>query len=193
METVVVIVPGLGNSGEMHWQSLWEKKFEHSIRVQQQEWLNPFCPDWIHAIEKTIEKLSDKNIFIVAHSLGCIAVAHWAQQTKHSICGAFLVAPPDINTIQKYNLARGFTSVPHKILPFDSILLASTNDEYASITIAEHYAKLWNSQFINVGAKGHINADSGFGHWPDGLALFNIFVSDHQLALHDKEKTWLLQ
>jgi len=181
METAFVIVPGLGNSGELHWQSLWEKKYRNFYRVEQKQWINPYCPDWIHTIEKTIEQLSGKQIIIVAHSLGCIAVAHWAQQSKQNVNGALLVAPPDIQIIQKYNLAQGFTSVPRRSLPFESMLVASSNDDFASERISKHYATLWNSQYICIGAKGHINADSGFGHWPEGYELLNTFVNSLQL------------
>jgi len=181
METAYLIVPGLGNSGEKHWQSLWEKKFDNFYRVQQSQWENPYCCDWIHTIEKHVEKLQDKQLFIVAHSLGCIAVAHWAQQTKLNVNGVFLVAPPDIAIIQKYDLAKGFTSVPHSKLPFESVLIASTNDSFAKIEVAQQYASYWESTFVNVGAKGHINAESGFGEWPQGLAILNQFVEANQL------------
>jgi hypothetical protein len=29
----------------------------------------------------------------------------------------------------------------------------------------------WGAQTLNLGAAGHINADSGLGDWPDGLDL----------------------
>jgi predicted alpha/beta hydrolase family esterase len=32
-------------------------------------------------------------------------------------------------------------------------------------------ADLWGSCFVNVGARGHINPDSGHGPWPEGEAL----------------------
>ena len=186
METAFLIVPGLANSGEQHWQSLWEKKYKNFYRVQQKQWDNPFSGDWIQTIEKHVQLLQDKQLFIVAHSLGCITVAHWAQQTKLHVNGAFFVAPPDINLIQKYDLAKGFTSVPHSKLPFASVLLASTNDNYSRIEVAEQYASYWNSTFINVGAKGHINADSGFGEWPEGFQMLNQFVEANQLITQNK-------
>ena len=183
MSEAYLIVPGLGNSGELHWQSIWEKKYENFYRVQQQEWTNPNCQDWVNTIEQHVAQLSDKQIFIVAHSLGCIASVHWAQQTKRKIAGALLVAPPDIDIIQTKDLARGFNPVPFRKLPFQSILVASTNDEFANISRAWQYARFWGSQFVNIGNKGHINAESGFGDWTEGYKLLTQLVNSKQLSI----------
>jgi hypothetical protein len=34
-----------------------------------------------------------------------------------------------------------------------------------------YWAGRWGSEFVNVGALGHINADSGLGDWRLGLSL----------------------
>ncbi|OYU42993.1 MAG: alpha/beta hydrolase, partial [Burkholderiales bacterium PBB4] len=34
---------------------------------------------------------------------------------------------------------------------------------------AQGFAHSWGSRFVNYGARGHINADSGLGDWPEGL------------------------
>ena len=183
MSEAYLIVPGIGNSGELHWQSLWEKKYNNFFRVQQNQWTNPFCADWVKAIEQHIAQLEGKQIFIVAHSLGCLAVVHWAHQTSYKIAGALLVAPPDLEILQDKELSRGFAPVPFKKLPFESILVASANDEYANISKSWQYAKFWNSQFINIGNKGHINAESGFGDWTEGYKLLNQLVETHQLSI----------
>ena len=36
--------------------------------------------------------------------------------------------------------------------------------------------KAWGAQFIDHGACGHINADSGLGDWPEGRALLRSLV-----------------
>ena len=184
MSEAYLIVPGIGNSDELHWQSLWEKKYDNFSRVQQQNWTNPYCFDWVNEIEKNVLQLSGKQIFVVAHSLGCLAVVHWANQTKLKIAGALLVAPPDIELLQMKNLARGFSPVPFSKLPFKSILVASTNDDYANISKAWQYAKFWDSEFLNIGNKGHINSNSGIGDWPDGYNLLKqlITVNNYQLT-----------
>ena len=72
-----------------------------------------------------------------------------------------------IHLIQK-DLRR----IPLDKLPFKSVVAASENDEYVSLERARQFADAWGSEFINVGAKGHINANSGFGEWNEGLELF---------------------
>jgi predicted alpha/beta hydrolase family esterase len=38
-------------------------------------------------------------------------------------------------------------------------------------------AKAWGSELIDLGERGHINAQSGLGDWPQGLALLNQLKS----------------
>jgi predicted alpha/beta hydrolase family esterase len=48
-----------------------------------------------------------------------------------------------------------------------------------------HWAQLWGSTLIDLGNAGHINTESGFGPWPEGLALLQDLQasrSGHPLA-----------
>jgi len=172
MKTIYLTVPGVTNSSPQHWQSLWEKKFPEKFRrIEQKEWNTPICIDWIETIESEVQKKSPENVVLVAHSLGCIAVAHWAKRFATNIKGAFLVAPSDCEA-ETYNFdTKGFAPIPLEKLTFKSLVVASSNDEYLSLKRAELFASAWGSEFINVGAKGHINANAGFGEWNDGLEL----------------------
>ena len=38
-------------------------------------------------------------------------------------------------------------------------------------------ANRWHADLINIGAAGHINAESGFGPWPQGLELLRELQS----------------
>jgi len=172
MQTTYLTVPGVTNSSPQHWQSLWEKEFpERFRRIEQKEWDTPVCADWIEKIEEDVKKANPETVVLVAHSLGCTAVAHWARKFGTKIKGAFLVAPSDCEA-PTYNFdAKGFAPIPLEKLPFVSLVVASTNDEYVSLTRAEQFADAWGSEFINVGAKGHINFGAGFGEWSEGLEL----------------------
>jgi predicted alpha/beta hydrolase family esterase len=37
----VLIIPGLGDSGPQHWQTLWEASHPEYRRVQQSDWEQP--------------------------------------------------------------------------------------------------------------------------------------------------------
>ena len=110
---------------------------------------------------------------IVAHSLGCILTAWWAAHSRHihRVLGALLVAPPDIARDDNRQQIPGWAPVARAPLPFRSVLVASTDDPFCALEHASTLAADWGSAFYSVGAKGHINADSGLGDWPEGRAL----------------------
>ena len=56
-------------------------------------------------------------------------------------------------------------------LPFRSLLLASQDDPYCTFARAQAFASAWGSEFIDCGCRGHLNADSGLGDWPEGHRL----------------------
>lgn len=176
----ILIQPGLGNSGEFHWQTLWQSMFPFSKRIKQKNWFNPEASDWVSEIEKSVARSSGK-VFIVAHSLGCLAVVHWALKTKLNIAGALLVAPPDADLLEKNQMASGFNPLPQLRLPFKSIVVASSNDPYANPGVAQGYASTWGSWYINIGEKGHINAESGLGFWPEGLKILHTLTNKKQI------------
>src|SRR5580698_3746628 len=90
----VFVVPGIGNSGPLHWQSVWEASHPDWQRLVVEDWDQVACDDWVSAIEHQLTQ-SDHDTLIVAHSLGCLAVAHWASRYSPRIRGALLVAVPD--------------------------------------------------------------------------------------------------
>lgn len=54
---------------------------------------------------------------------------------------------------------------------FPSVLVASDNDDWMDADRAGLWASRWGSQFVNLGAAGHINVRSGHQHWREGLDL----------------------
>lgn len=172
MKTIYLTVPGVTNSSPQHWQSLWEQEFPDKFRrIEQTEWNTPVCADWIETVEREVQKFNPGNVVLIAHSLGCTTVAHWAKRFGTKIKGAFLVAPSDVEA-ESYNFdTKGFAPIPLAKLPFKSLVVASENDEYVSLQRAEQFADAWGSEFINVGNCGHINANAGFGEWNEGLEI----------------------
>ena len=165
-------VPGLASSGPNHWQTIWETQYPHLFtRAEQENWDWPVKDEWVPRLQETISKLSEPTI-LIAHSLGCITVAHWAQEFQSEyVKGALLVAPADAELSKRLNFVVGFRPIPSKPLPFKSIVVASTNDIYASISRSEHFAKSWGSEFVNIGKKGHINAVSNLEDWSEGKQI----------------------
>ncbi|KQR78407.1 hypothetical protein ASG35_08130 [Burkholderia sp. Leaf177] len=171
MKEAVFIVPGIGNSGPEHWQSLWEREHPHWRRLVVDDWDRVECDDWVSAIDRQIGP-HHANTVIVAHSLGCLAVAHWAARTNARVRGALLVAVPDPETPAfPKAAATGFAPLPSKRLVFASVVVSSSNDPYGSEQYAQACAAAWGSDWVRAGARGHLNAQSGLGNWAEGLKL----------------------
>ena len=68
--------------------------------------------------------------------------------------------------------------MPRGRLPFPSIVVASTNDEYVSVARAREFAEWWGSELVLIGDAGHINGASGYGPWPEGEAMLLEFLEE---------------
>jgi uncharacterized protein len=167
-------IPGWNGSGPEHWQSLWETTYAGFRRVEQRDWNRPTREEWVDAIGRTVRQ-AVPPVFLIAHSLGCVALAHWAaEHDARGIVGALLVAPPWLTASDTCpDELRSFLPMPLGRLPFPSTFVASENDPYLPIEIAIRLARSWGSDFVNVGRQGHINIASGHGPWPAGEQLLN--------------------
>lgn len=162
--STTLIVPGLRSSGPTHWQTWLERRVSGSIRISQRDWNDPHLPDWSSRVRREITRATGR-IFIAAHSFGALAAVQAASDHAERIAGALLVAPADP---ERFGVAE---FLPVKPLPFPVILVASTNDPWISLDAAKHWSELWRAEIVNLGAAGHINAEAGFGPWPEGLTL----------------------
>lgn len=170
----IVIVPGWKNSGPEHWQTQWQAHWPHAERVEQSDWWMPKREAWVQALEAQVLSRPEP-VVIVAHSLGCITTAHLGEQAAARVQAALLVAPADPE--RRGHLAD-FAPVPYHRLPYRSVLVASTNDPFCPIRLAGAYARAWGSEFVRLPGAGHINAESGYGHWPLGRALLQSLLED---------------
>ncbi len=167
----VLLLPGWQDSGMTHWQSRWEAL--HGFRrVQQDDWLWPRRGDWLARLDEVL--LEDETpAVLVAHSLGCQAVAAWAAHSRLTprVCAALLVAPPDIERDNAPPQVQRWAPIVRQRLPFASMVVASSDDPNCDVARAAGMAADWGSQWLLLGAHGHLNGESGLGDWDDGLAL----------------------
>jgi predicted alpha/beta hydrolase family esterase len=176
-EADILIVPGLDGSGPDHWQSRWEQKLSSARRVEQDDWSAPRLGPWQERLLESVAA-ARRPVVLVAHSLGVILVAHTALMlTGGGVRGALLVCPPDVERADTPEaIGHDFAPVPHDPLPFPSLLVASRNDPFCSFERAEDFAYAWGSALVDAGLAGHVNAESGFGPWPEGLMRFAGFM-----------------
>jgi uncharacterized protein len=172
----ILIVPGLRDAVAQHWQTLLEARLRAagtpvaSVPPMGRENLD--CAAKVAAIERTAQSV-EGPIVIVAHSGGCVMVAHWAKQTKRAVHGALLATPPDFErampagypTLEQLR-AGGWLPVPRGRLPFRSIVAASRNDPLGGCERVAGLALGWGSRLVDLGEVGHLNPASGFGPWP---------------------------
>ncbi len=167
----VLLLPGWQNSGPGHWQSEWER-LHGDLRVQQHDWMRPLRGDWSARLEEVVAD-TQAPVLLAAHSLGCILVAWWAAHTRHAdkVAGALLVAPGDVERPDLSVQIRGWAPIARRPLPFPAVLVGSQDDPYCSPERARALAEDWGARFVDLGRRGHINAESGLGEWTEGRAL----------------------
>ena len=168
-----LIVPGWQGSADAHWQSHWQRSLPNSARVEQADWLNPKREDWVAELQRSIAS-DPRPTILIAHSLGCITVAHWAAQAPleslQRVRAALLVAPADVERANCPSALQNFAPIPQHLLPFPSLLLGSDNDAAASAARASELARDWGSEAMVLSGVGHINVASGHQRWEQGFA-----------------------
>jgi uncharacterized protein len=184
METeTFLIVPGWNGSGPGHWQTIWEQRHAKFRRIEQDNWHRPSRRRWVQGIQAAVQQ-APAPVFLVAHSLGCLAVAHWAEGVDTGMVGgALLVAPPWLTVSDSCppELLE-FLPMPTERLPFPSILAASEDDPYLPIELAPRLARAWGSEFVDLGRQGHVNIASGHGDWPEGERLLEQVLNQGAVA-----------
>ena len=174
----ILLIPGYGEMLPGHWLQRWRDKMPTAREVKQEELYQPSKETWMAKLLEEIEA-SNKPVVLVAHSLGCILVAHGAESLKGKVHGAYLVAPSDWDRpglIADFD-GGDFAPVPTDPLPFPSHLVASRNDPYCTFERAQGLAAAWGATFQDAGEAEHINAESGHGPWPEGMLSFAGFLS----------------
>jgi len=170
-----VFVAGYGNSIEGHWQAEWHKKTKNSYWIEQADWDNPNKSDWVDALDKLLQTLAGP-VLLVTHSLGGSTLIEWNKNHSANIIGALIVAVPDVNSDYFPSVITGYQDLPLQALPFPSLMLASTDDPYASFERASYFAQCWGCSLLNMGELGHINSASNLGEWPQGRKILDQFI-----------------
>ena len=90
----------------------------------------------------------------------------------HGAVACLHVAPADVDSpAHTADEVRNFSPIPLVRLPFPSIVVASTNDPFVTPARAATFARAWGSRLVTFERAGHLNADAGFGPWPEGRRL----------------------
>ncbi|KQY56437.1 MULTISPECIES: RBBP9/YdeN family alpha/beta hydrolase [unclassified Nocardioides] len=172
----VIIVPGLRDHVEDHWQTHLDKRLTDAVCV-------PFLGRERHDLTERVEALDETirgtegPVVLVAHSAGALITVHWA--ARHAadhvgrIQGVLLATPPDLvsplgpgHPAIEDLAVDGWLPIPLQGLPFPSIVAASTDDPIGDLGRVRDLAAAWGSDVHVLGAVGHLNPASGYGQWP---------------------------
>jgi predicted alpha/beta hydrolase family esterase len=183
-----LIIPGLFGSPDGHWQTILQARTPLAYRVEQDDWDAPVLDQWVERLASCAN--ANPGAIAVAHSLGCILVAHAALRMPDiKIGGALLVAPADVDSsIDAFLQLRSFAPAPTIPLPFPSAVVASSNDPFMSLHRAETMAEAWGSELVDIGAAGHINTASGYGWWPDAHDLISRIATRAKMTQQSTQR-----
>lgn len=170
----LLTVPGIDDSGPAHWQTLWEERPERECRrFAPSSWGAPEAWDWVDAVDRGLADVGPDCV-VVAHSLGCLAAAHVASASDR-LRGLVLVAPPDMRGPAFPQAAQRFDELDVGPLQVPALVVASTDDPYASPAATRRLALAWGAPLVDIGAHGHLNEASGLGAWDEGWNLVTAF------------------
>lgn len=133
---------------------------------------------WTRVLEQTIRGTPAPTV-ILAHSIGCLATVFAIASAP--VAAAVLVAPTDAERANAPGALHTFTPIPMEPLKVPVLVVASDNDPYCSLDRARIFAQAWKADLEIVTEGGHLNADAGFGPWPDGWLKVGTWLRHHEL------------
>lgn len=179
----ILIVPGLRDHVEDHWQTHLERRLPNARSVAPLEADKLSRAARVAALDAALAEI-DGPVILVAHSAGVMITVHWARQATRKIHGALLAAPADLESPMPAGYpasdaieANGWTPIPTERLPFPSVVAASRNDPLARFERVEVLAAGWGSQLVDLGEVGHLNPASGYGEWRDAERLIGEVIA----------------
>ncbi|VWD20754.1 alpha/beta hydrolase [Burkholderia lata] len=179
----ILIVPGLRDHVEDHWQTHLERRLPNARSVAPLEADKLSRAARVAALDAALAGI-DGPVILVAHSAGVMITVHWARRATRKIHGALLAAPADLESPMPAGYptpdainANGWTPVPTERLPFPSIVAASRNDPLARFERVEALAAGWGGKLVDLGEVGHLNPASGYGEWRDAERLIGEVIA----------------
>lgn len=180
-----LIVPGLRDHVEEHWQTLLARQLPKSVTVPPLEHDKLSRAARVEALNSTLAGI-EGPVVIIAHSAGCITTVHWALQHAQQagrVQAALLATPADLEnpmpagypTVDQLQ-SNGWAPIPRQSLPFKTLVAASRNDPLAQLSRIEDLAADWKAELVDLGEVGHLNPASGYGPWDGVHALLKQLV-----------------
>ena len=178
-DATVVLVPGLRGPVQDHWQTRLAATLPNVRTVPPLGRNEPSLDARVAQLDRVVEDVAGP-VVLVGHSAGALVVVHWAaaKRTGSPVVGALLATPPvfaeelppQYPSIDRLR-GEGWLPIPRSPLPFPSIVAASSDDPLGNPVRLRSLAASWGSKWLDLGAVGHLNPESGYGDWPQAVDL----------------------
>ncbi|HTR33648.1 MAG TPA: alpha/beta hydrolase [Gaiellaceae bacterium] len=162
-----LLLHGLEGSGPEHWQTWIAGRLEaRGLAVAYPDLPDADAPrlaDWLTALEAELAALPLAETTVLCHSLGCLL---WLHHDGPPVARALLVAPtqPDVESAP----AVGFRPIPRPVSAAASTrFVCSTDDPWCPPPRSQALADQLGAPVDWLVDAGHVNADTGFGPWPE--------------------------
>lgn len=141
---------------------------------------------WLRVFEK-FEQHVDRDTILVGHSIGSAFVLNILQRLEKEVKAAFLVAPFVTPVIDPKNEVTDINRTFYeKKFDWEKIkknckyiyAIASDNDPYVSLDIAERVSKPLGVTLTMIEGGGHFNAKAGFTKFPQLLDMIEDTLTD---------------
>jgi Predicted esterase of the alpha/beta hydrolase fold len=188
----ILIVSGDDIGGPAHWLSRWEAERDDCRRVDLGMLNAPHRNTWVNKLNLAIHR-ANGPVVLVAHGLGCVTVAWWAEYEQPDfsdpVAGALFVAPPDVDRPERDERLARLGTCPRSELPFPSYLAFSRNDASCGYRTALALAHDWGSHFANMEEIGPIDARNEVGNWREDERLLDRLLAAYSRSVHSCSRT----
>lgn len=178
MAATHLLIPGYHGSPEGHWQDWLATQLPGSTLLDGIDWEQPVLATWAGRVRDLLAQAA-QPLTLVAHSFGCLAAVVAAADRPDKVADLILVTPADPARFDFLGLRSSTTSphfrlehaLPRRELQVRGLVVGSRNDPWLELQQAKVLAQQWGLHFMDAGAVGHLNIDSGHGPWLRGLEL----------------------
>ena len=167
---LVLLIPNDHAERDTPWIARLERDLPNCRRLDLGMWENPHRNTWVNKINLAIHR-ADKPVVLVAHGLGCVALAWWAEFESPAygdpVTAALMLSPPDVDRPGIDPRLARFSSCPRQPLPFESILVADKQSPAPARSTLCTLAQDWGSTFMEVeGVSSYCDTPSSLTSWP---------------------------
>lgn len=173
----VLIVHGWSGTPESNWFSWMKRELQSQnviVEVPQMPGADfPKMKDWVDHIHTKIDK-PDEEIFLVGHSLGCMAIMRYIESLAddQKIGGILLVAGfshsigiPYLDDF--FTVPLNYGKVRDAVIK--KTFICSDNDPFVPLAEGECLKNMLGGSLIVLHDAGHINESDGFVTFAKGL------------------------